>query len=101
MLLEAMLAAWLSAQTDSRDCCFIFGVVSTTEERVFDLEATGCPIKIERKGKLVTLTSPKYIVEITIPGGLGTRKFLYQWGETQAKIGDHNVAIAFRPVGGG
>lgn len=100
MLVEAMLAAWLSTQTDSRDC-FIFGEVSATEEQVFDLQATGCPIKIERKGKLVTLTSPKYIVEITLPEGPGTKKFLYQWGEAQAKIGDQDVAITFHPVGGG
>lgn len=100
MLLEAMLATWLSAQTTSKDC-FIFGEVSATEEQVFNLEATGCPIKIERKGRLVTLTSPKYVVEITIPDGPGTQKFLYQWGESQAKIGNHDVNIAFRPVGGG
>ncbi len=100
MLLEAMLATWLSAQTNSKDC-FIFGEVSATEEQIFNLQATGCPIKIERKGRLVTLTSPKYIVEITIPDGAGTKKFLYQWGETQAKIGDQDVNIEFRPVGGG
>ena len=100
MLLEAILAAWLSAQTDSRDC-FIFGEVSAAEEQVFSLQATGCPIKIERKGKLVTLSSPKYIVEIVIPDGPGTQKFLYQWGEAHAKIGDQDVGIAFRPVGGG
>jgi len=100
MLLETVLAVWLSAQTDSRDC-FIFGEVSAAEEQVFNLQATGCPIKIERKGKLVTLTSPKYIVEITIPDGPGAQKFLYQWGETHAKIGDQDVDIAFHPVGGG
>ena len=100
MLLETMLAAWLSAQTDSRDC-FIFGEVSAAEEQVFNLQATGCPIKIERKGKLVMLTSPKYIVEIAIPDGPGTQTFLYQWGETHAKIGDQDIDIAFHPVGGG
>src|SRR5205807_9830658 len=100
MLLEVMFVAWLSAQMDSRDC-FIFGEVSATEEQVFRLEATGCPIKIERKGKLITLSSPKYIVEITIPESAGAQKFLYQWGQAQATIGNQTVDIAFHPVGGG
>jgi hypothetical protein len=100
MLLEAIFVAWLSAQMDSRDC-FIFGEVSATEEQVFNLQATGCPIKIERKGKLIKLTSPKYIVEITIPDAAGTQKFLYQWGQSEATIGDQIVQISYREVGGG
>jgi len=100
MLLEAMFVVWLSAQTDSRDC-FIFGEVSATQEQVFNLQATGCPIKIERKGKLIKLTSPKYIVEITIPDVAGTQKFRYQWGESEATIGDQPVQISFREVEGG
>ncbi len=100
MLLEAMFVAWLSAQTDSRDC-FVFGEVSADEEQVFNLQATGCPIKIERKGKLITLTSPKYIVEINIPDVPGMQKFLYQWGQSEATIGDQIVQISYHEVGGG
>jgi hypothetical protein len=101
MFLEAMFVAWLSAQMDSRDC-FITGEVSTTEEQGFNLEATiGCPIKIERKGKLIKLTSPKYIVEITIPEAAGAQKFQYQWGQSEATIGGQTVQISFREVGGG
>jgi hypothetical protein len=100
MFLDAIFVAWLSAQLDSRDC-FIFGEVSTTEEQVFNLEATGCPIKMERKGKLITLTSPKYIVEITIPDAAGTQKFLYQWGQSEATIGGKTVQISYREAGGG
>ena len=100
MLLEAMFVVWLSAQTDSRDC-FIFGEVSATEEQVFNLQATGCPIKIERKGKLITLTSPKYVVEIAIPDAVGTQKFEYQWGQSEATIGGQTIQISYREVGGG
>ena len=142
MLLEAAAAAWLYAQQTSQDC-FIFGEVSATEEQVFELKATGCPIKIERKGKLITLASPKFIVEITIPeaptpeeqivkmtkainqaikvlsdplastGGdhervihalkesIGVQKFLYQWGQSEATIGNQVINISYREVGGG
>lgn len=100
MLLEAAAAAWLYAQQTSQDC-FIFGEVSATEEQVFELTATGCPIRIERKGKLITLTSPKFIVEITIPDAPGPQKFLYQWGQSEATIGNQVIAISYREVGGG
>src|SRR5439155_20279886 len=100
MLLEVMFVAWLSAQMDSRDCC-IFGEFSATEEQVFDRQATGCTIKIERKGKLIKLTSPKYIVEIAIPEPAGTQKFLYQWRQSEATIGGQTVQISCREAGGG
>lgn len=100
MLLEAAAAAWLYAQHTSQDC-FIFGEVSAVEEQVFELKATGCPIKIERKGKLITLSSPKFIVEIAIPDMPGPQKFLYQWGQSEATIGDQVINISYREVGGG
>ena len=100
MLLEAAAAAWLYAQQASQDC-FVFGEVSVTEEQGFELTATGCPIKIERKGKLITLASPKYIVEITIPDAPGPQKFLYQWGQSEATIGNQVINISYREVGGG
>ena len=31
----------------------------------------------------------------------GTQKFLYQWGQSEATIGDQTVQIAYREVGGG
>src|SRR5207247_10209695 len=98
MLLEAMFVAWLSAQHTSQDC-FIFGEVSATEEQVFDLQATGCPIKIERKGKLIKLTSPKYIVEITIPDTAGTQKFLYPWRQSEETIGDQTIQTSEQEEG--
>jgi hypothetical protein len=100
MLLEAAAAAWLYAQHTSQDC-FIFGEVSATEEQTSELQATGCPIKIERKGKLLTLSSPKYIVEIAIPDKPGPQKFLYQWGQSEATIGSQVVNVSYREVGGG
>ena len=100
MLLEAAAAAWLYAQQTSQDC-FIFGEVSATEEEASGLKATGCPIKIERKGKLLTLSSPKFIVEIAIPDGPGPQKFLYQWGQSEATIGNQVINISYREVGGG
>ena len=100
MLFEAAAAAWLYAQQTSQDC-FIFGEVSAVDEQVFELKATGCPIKIERKGKLITLASPKFIVEITIPDMPGPQKFLYQWGQSEATIGNQVINISYREVGGG
>jgi len=100
MLLEAAAAGWLYAQQLSQDC-FIFGEVSAAEAKSLELTATGCPIKIERKGKLITLSSPKYIVEIAIPDMPGAQKFLYQWGQSEATIGNQVITISFREVGGG
>jgi hypothetical protein len=100
MLLEAAAAVWLYAQQTSQDC-FVFGEVSATEEQGLELKATGCPIKIERKGKLITLSSPKFIVEIAIPDEPGPQKFLYQWGESEATIGNQVINISYREVGGG
>jgi len=100
MLLEAAAAAWLYAQQSSQDC-FIFGEVSATEEQVFSLKAMGCPIKIEHNGKLITLTSPKYVVEITIPDLSGPQKFLYQWGQAEATIGNQVITVSYHEVGGG
>ena len=100
MLLEVAAAAWLYAQHTSQDC-FIFGEVSAAEEQAAGLTATGCPIKIERKGKLLTLTSPKYIVEISIPDAPGPQKFLYQWGQSEATIGNQVINVSYREVGGG
>lgn len=100
MLLEAAAAAWLYAQHTSEDC-FIFGEVSAAEEQASNLQATGCPIKIERKGKLITLTSPKFVVEIAIPDMPGPQKFLYQWGQAEATIGNQVIAISYRELGGG
>ncbi len=100
MLLEAAAAAWLYAQQTSQDC-FIFGEVSATEEEASGLKATGCPIKIARKGKLITLSSPKFIVEIAIPDMPGPQKFLYQWGQSEATIGNQVINISYREVGEG
>ena len=100
MLLEAAAAAWLYAQQTSQDC-FIFGEVSAAEEQVFELKAMGCPIKIERKGKFITLASPKYIVEIAIPDMPGPQKFLYQWGQAEATIGNQVINVSYREIGGG
>ena len=100
MLFEAAAAAWLYAQQTSQDC-FIFGEVSAAEEPVSELQVTGCPIKIERKGKLITLTSPKFIVEIAIPDAPGAQKFLYQWGQAEATIGNQVIAVSYREAGGG
>ena len=100
MLIAAAAAAWLYVQHTSQDC-FIFGEVSVSEENAPNLSATGCPIKIERKGKLITLTSPKFIVEIAIPDAPGPQKFLYQWGQPEATIGNQVIAISYREVGGG
>ena len=100
MLLEVAAAAWLYVQQTSQDC-FVFGEVSATEEQASGLQATVCPIKIERKGKLITLTSPKFIVEIAIPDLQGPQKFLYQWGQAEATVGNQIIAISYREVGGG
>jgi hypothetical protein len=100
MLLEVAAAAWLYAQHTSEDC-FIFGEVSAVEEQASELKATGCPIKIERKGKLITLTSPKYVVEIAIPDAPGPQKFLYQWGQSEATIGSQVINVSYREAGGG
>lgn len=100
MLVEALLASWLSAQAPTQDC-FILGEVSVTKEETTRLEATGCPITIRRSGKIVTMSSPKWIVQVIIPEASGSQKFLYQWGQSEATIGDRNVEVTYRPAGGG
>ena len=100
MLAEALLSAWLSAQSQTQDC-FILGEVSPAQEETTRLQASGCPITIRRTGKIITMTSPKWIVQVTIPEAPGSQKFLYQWGQSEATIGDRNVEVTYRPAGGG
>lgn len=100
MLVDALLSAWLSAQAPAQDC-FILGEVSAAQEETTRLESTGCPITIRRTGKIITMTSPKWIVQVTIPEAPGSQKFLYQWGQSEATIGDRNVEVTYRPVGSG
>jgi hypothetical protein len=100
MLVDALLSAWLSAQAPAQDC-FILGEVSTAQEETTRLESPGCPITIRRTGKIITMTSPKWIVQVTIPEAPGSQKFLYQWGQSEATIGDRNIEVTYRPAGGG
>jgi hypothetical protein len=100
MLVEAMLAAWLSAQAPAQEC-FILGEVSAAQEEATHLQSTGCPITIRRTGKIITMISSKWIVQVTIPEAPGSQKFLYQWGQSEATIGDRNVEVTYRPAGGG
>jgi len=104
-MVELMLAALLYAQNPEKNpetgpICFISGeVYSSKVETKASLAPTNCPIDIQQDGRLITMTSPKWIVQVTIPEDIGTQRFLYQWGQAEAKIGDRDVLVMYKPVG--
>jgi hypothetical protein len=101
MLAVAAVAMMMLVANDSGPACFISGeVYSTQSETKASLAPTNCPINIEQQGHLITMTSPKWIVQVQIPADIGKQEFLYQWGDAEAKIGEKNVEVFYKPVGG-
>jgi len=46
----------------------------------------------------VTMTSPKWMVQVQIPEDQATHKFVYQWGQSEAQIDDRPVQVTYRPI---
>ena len=100
--MELILASLLVAATpDTRPGCFISGeVYSSQNETKAVLVPTNCPIEIQQEGQVITMQSPKWVVQVVIPEGLGKQEFLYEWGQAAAKIGDRDVQVSYRPAPG-
>jgi hypothetical protein len=75
-------------------------VYSTQNETKAALIPTNCPIEIQQKGQVITMTSPKWVVQVIIPDDIGKQEFLYQWGESDAKIGEREVQVSYKPADG-
>jgi hypothetical protein len=93
-MLTAFLIGWLT------NMCYITGDISWAESKTMaNLKAT-CPINISVQGPVVTLASRKWVVQVPIPKESGTQSFMYRWGQSAARVGDHTVEVSYGPRGG-
>jgi hypothetical protein len=101
-MIELMLATLLVAERpEPGPVCFVSGEVQSEREEVKAvLVPTNCPIDIHQEGRVITMTSPKWIVQVLIPENIGTQHFVYQWGQAEATIGARTVAVSYKPVNG-
>ena len=101
-MIDLMLAALLLAENpDSGPVCFVSGeIYSSQKEVTAALAPTNCPIDIHQQGRMITMTSPKWVVEVLIPDDIGKQEFLYQWGQSNALIGNRNVQVNYKPAEG-
>jgi hypothetical protein len=100
-MLAVMLFATLLAAEDGTPTCFISGeVYSTRDEIKAALAPTNCPIDIKQDGKVITMTSPKWVVQVQVPDDIGKQEFLYLWGQSEARIGDQTVLVSYKPADG-
>jgi hypothetical protein len=99
-MVELMLAAVLLAQGhDSGPVCFVSGeIYASQNETRAALASTNCPISIRQQGRMITMTSPKWVVQVLIPENIGKQEFHYQWGQTEAKIGDRSIRVSYKPA---
>lgn len=98
-MIELVLSALLvteSSQTGPE--CFVSGeVYSQRQELKAALAPTNCPINIRQEGRVITMTSPKWEVQVRIPEDIGRQQFLYEWGQSEAKIGGMTVEVSYKP----
>ena len=101
-MLELMFATLLLVEDpSSAPVCFVSGeVFSSQKEITAALTPINCPIDIHQQGRVITMTSPKWIVQVLIPENIGKQEFLYQWGQTDAKIGDRTIEVSYKPTEG-
>ncbi|HEY3197210.1 MAG TPA: hypothetical protein VGJ57_04285 [Nitrospirales bacterium] len=101
-MLEMMLAAlFLVENPDSGPDCFVSGeIYSSQKEITATLAPTNCPIDIHQQGRMIIMTSPKWVVQVIIPEDIGKQEFVYQWGQSDARIGNRSVQVSYKPAGG-
>ena len=101
-MVELVLAALLVAENPkSGPICTVSGEVYSEQNTTnAALAPTNCPIDIQQDGRVITMRSPKWVVQVIIPDDIGKQEFFYQWGERDAKIGDREVQVSYRPAGG-
>jgi hypothetical protein len=101
-MIEMILASLLRIQApEAGPACFVSGeVYSSPTQTTAALTPTNCPISIAQEGRLITMTSPKWVVQVMIPEDIGKQEFLYQWGQAEAKIGDREVVVSYQPAPG-
>lgn len=101
-MIVLILSTLLVAETpETGPACFVSGEVRSERQEVKAVLApTNCPIEIHQEGRVITMTSPKWVVQVLIPEDIGTQEFIYQWGQAEAKIGDKAVGVSYKPVGG-
>jgi hypothetical protein len=101
-MIDLILSALLVAETpEPGPVCFVSGeVYSERQEVKAVLAPTNCPIDIHQEGRVITMTSPKWVVQVLIPENVGTQEFIYQWGQAEAKIGATTVGVSYKSAGG-
>jgi hypothetical protein len=101
-MIEFVLSALLvTEKLETGPVCFVSGEVHSERQEIKAVLApTNCPIDIHQEGRMITMTSPKWVVQVLIPEDVGTQEFVYQWGQTEAQIGAKSVEVSYKPAGG-
>jgi hypothetical protein len=101
-MVELILAAVLLAESpDSGLVCFVSGEIYSSQNEIrAALAPTNCPIDIHQQGRMITMTSPKWVVQVLIPENIGKQEFHYQWGQMDATIGDQTIQVSYKPAEG-
>jgi hypothetical protein len=96
MLAEMLVTMWLASPSP----CLITGEVFHQQQEAKATLSTNCPIHFIRQGSLITMTSPRWIVQVSIPEEPLPQAFVYRWGQAEARIGNRGVQVSYGPVGG-
>ncbi len=83
-------------QSSLPQACFVFGEIFWSAYQTNAMLSSNCPIKIERRERLLVLKGPQRIVKIVIPELQGLHEFIYRWGSDFARFDDDKVDIAGR-----
>jgi hypothetical protein len=91
-------AADASATSVTQDCVIV-GEVGTTPGQLSANLFSNCPLRVERKARLLIIKGRHRNIEVRVPESPGLHDFVYRWGQRTAQIGDQDVEIAFGPAG--
>ncbi len=61
--------------------CFVYGEVFWSATQITAMLSSNCPIRIERKERLITLKGSQRVIEFLIPEEPGMHEFVYRWGQ--------------------
>jgi hypothetical protein len=102
LLLSGFLATTPAAvQVNLPQACFVYGEVFYSAAQVTAMLSSNCPIRIERKDRLVTLKGPQRVIEFMIPEEPGVHEFVYRWGQNAAHFDDGKLEMLSGPLAGG
>ena len=107
MLLQSMVLAGffmsgaaMPVQNSFPQACFVFGEVFWSENQVSAMLSSNCPIHIERKESLITMTARSKTVVFMLPEDPGVHSFVYRWGNRTALFDEEKIEVGLGPSAG-